>query len=48
MKLKENEIATRDQLADLSSHELVDILTELEGNKADQIILESREHWFKD
>ena len=29
-------------------HELIDILTDLESNKADQIILESREHWFKD
>ena len=48
MKLKENEIITRDQLADLSSDELIDILTDLESNKADQIILESREHWFKD
>ena len=48
MKLKENEIITRDQLADLSSDELIDILTDLEKNKADQIILESREHWFKD
>ena len=47
-KSKENEIITRDQLADLSSHELIDILTDLESNKADQIILESREHWFKD
>ena len=48
LKLKENEIITRDQLADLSSDELIDILTDLEKNKADQIILESREHWFKD
>ena len=48
LKLKENEIITRDQLADLSSDELIDILTDLERNKADQIILESREHWFKD
>ena len=48
LKLKENEIITRDQLADLSSDELIDILTDLDRNKADQIILESREHWFKD
>ena len=48
LKLKEKEIITRDQLADLSSDELIDILIELERNKADQIILESREHWFKD
>ena len=48
LKLKENAIITRDQLADLSSDELIDILTDLERNKADQIILESREHWFKD
>ena len=48
MKLNENKIVTRDQLADLSSDELIDILTDLEKNIADQIILESREHWFKD
>ena len=48
LKLNENKIITRDQLADLSSDELIDILTDLERNKADQIILESREHWFKD
>ena len=48
LKLNENKIITRDQLADLSSDELIDILTDLEKSKADQIILESREHWFKD
>ena len=48
LKLRENDIITRDQLADLSSDELIDILTDLEGDKADKIILESREHWFKD
>ena len=48
LKLNENKIITRDQLADLSSDELIDILTDLKKSKADQIILESREHWFKD
>ena len=47
-KLKENNILTRDQLADLSSYELIEILTELDSKKADDIIIESRQHWFKD
>mgnify|MGYP003351870555 CR=1 FL=1 len=48
IKLNENDIKTRDQLADLSSFELIDILEGLEGDKADKIIMDSRKHWFKD
>ena len=48
LKLKENKILTRDQLADLSSFELIEILTELDNDKADKIIIDSRQHWFKD
>ena len=48
MKLKENNITTRDELADLSNFELIDILSEIENDKADEIILDSRKHWFKD
>ena len=47
-KLNENDIKTRDQLADLSSFELIDILEGLESDKADKIIMDSRKHWFKD
>ena len=47
IKLKENNILTRDQLADLSSYELIEILTELDSKKADEVILESRQHWFE-
>jgi N utilization substance protein A len=48
IKLNKNDIKTRDQLADLSSFELIDILEGLESNKADEIIMDSRKHWFKD
>ena len=46
--LKENNIVTRDQLANLSSDELIDILNNLDSKNADDIIMESRKHWFKD
>ena len=48
MKLNENDIKTRDQLADLSSFELIEILEGLKSDKADKIIMDSRKHWFKD
>ena len=48
LKLKENKILTRDQLADLSSFELIEILTELDNDIADKIIIDSRQHWIKD
>ena len=46
--LKNNNIKTRDQLADLSSDELVEILNDLDSKKADEIILDFRKHWFKE
>ena len=47
MILKDNNIKTRDQLADLSSFELMEFLNDIDNKKADEIILESRKHWFK-
>ncbi len=48
LKLKENNIKNRDQLADLSSYELLEIITDIESKKAEEIIIESRKHWFED
>ncbi len=48
LKLNDNGIKTRDDLADLSSDELKDIITDINIEKANQIILESRKHWFED
>ncbi len=47
--LAENDILTRDNLADLSSDELTDFLRDshLEKTVADKVILSAREHWFK-
>ena len=47
LKLKENNIKTRDQLADLSNSELIDIFRDMDQDKADQIIMDSRKHWYK-
>ena len=41
LKLKENNIKNRDQLADLSSYELLEIITDIESKKAEEIIIES-------
>ena len=48
LKLFESGIKTRDDLADLSSDELIDILKDfnLESVNADKIIMDSRKHWF--
>ena len=46
MKLNENNIKTRDQLADLSNSELIEIFREMEKDKADEIIMDSRKHWY--
>ena len=48
IKLNDNGIKTRDDLADLSSDELKDIITDIDIEKANQVILESRKHWFED
>ena len=47
LKLNENNIKTRDQLADLSNSELIDIFRDMDQEKADQIIMDSRKHWYK-
>ncbi len=47
LKLKENNIKTRDQLADLSNSELIDIFRDMDQDKADEIIMNSRKHWYK-
>ena len=45
--LKNNNIKTRDQLADLSSFELMEFLNDIDNKKADEVILDSRKHWFE-
>ena len=49
LKLVEKEIKTRDDLADLSSDELIENLnnTDFDINLADKVILDAREHWFE-
>ena len=46
--LVEKEIKSRDDLADLSSEELIEIIGtgSLQKAKADEIIIEARKHWF--
>ena len=48
IKLKDNGIITRDGLADLSSDELIDLIKDIDIDKANEIIVESRKHWFED
>ncbi len=48
LKLNDNNIKTRDQLADLSNMELIEIFREMDKDKADEIIMDSRQHWYKD
>lgn len=40
-------IKSLDDLADLSSEELVEILPDLNDNQANEVIMKAREHWFK-
>ena len=47
IKLNENNIKTRDQLADLSNSELIEIFRDMDKEKADEIIMDSRKHWFR-
>ena len=47
IKLNENNIKTRDQLADLSNSELIEIFKDMDQDKADEIIMDSRKHWYK-
>ena len=48
--LSKSGIQTLDNLADLSSDELIEILdaSKLKAKQADEIIMAAREHWFKD
>ena len=49
IKLGENNIKNLDQLADLSSDELIEIFdNKLKRKDADEIIMKSRERWFKE
>ena len=50
IKLGENEVKTLDQLADLSSDELLEILDsdKISVDQANKIIMKAREHWFED
>ncbi len=47
LKLNDNNIKTRDQLADLSNSELIEIFRDMNIEKADEIIMEARKHWYK-
>ena len=47
MVLNEKNVKTRDQLADLSSFELMEFLNDIDNKKADEVIIESRKHWFE-
>ena len=48
--LGENEIKSRDDLADLATDELIEILGEgiLKQSEAEEMIMRAREHWFED
>jgi N utilization substance protein A len=45
--LAEHKIKKLDNLADLSADELMELLHHLDENTASDIIMKSREHWFK-
>ena len=47
IELNQKGIKTRDDLAELSVEELTDII-EIEANAAGELIMEAREHWFKE
>ncbi len=47
LKLNENNIKTRDQLADLSNMELIEIFRDMDKDIADEIIMDSRKHWYE-
>jgi N utilization substance protein A len=44
-KLAENQVHTRDDLADLAVDELVEMTT-LDEDAAKSLIMKAREHWF--
>lgn len=47
LQLSEHKIVKLDDLADLSSDELIEILPSMSSEYADEIIMKAREHWFK-
>ena len=47
LELNQKGIKTRDDLAELSVEELTDLI-EMEEKKAAELIMEAREHWFKE
>jgi len=47
IRLVEKDIVNLDNLADLSSDELIEILPKLDQETANVIIMKAREHWFK-
>ena len=50
IKLGENDVKTRDDLADLATDELVEILGEdvIANSDAEKLIMRARAHWFED
>ena len=48
IKLGENEVKSRDDLADLATDELIEILGEgeIKPRDAEALIMRAREHWF--
>lgn len=46
LKLIDNKITNLDDLADLSSDELIEIIPNLGSEEANKIIMKAREHWF--
>lgn len=46
LKLAEHNVLKLDDLADLSADELIEILPELDGLTANDVIMKAREHWF--
>ncbi len=48
IKLAENDVKSRDDLADLATDELVEILGEdnIKERDAEKLIMKAREHWF--
>ena len=47
MTLSKHGVKKLDDLADLSTDELIEILPSLSAEEAGEIIVKSREHWFK-
>ena len=46
-KLSKNNILTRENLAELSIDDITDIIPEINRDKAGELIMKARQHWFK-